>query len=162
MPKVSNQQAGIAIELSEKSMAAFNASLDRYLASVNIGRSKVIKKLGGAMLTDMVKASPVDTGRFRAGWNAGFRALGQRPPRGVATANQSLKARMEGDAAGKGRLTDDEAQTELWVRNGVRYGPYLEAGASAQARLGIVRLTIDRYRNFLDENMRRMPVQGAR
>jgi hypothetical protein len=174
MPTVSNSEAGIAIELSQQSWARFNASLDRFLSSVRVNRDKAVRKLAGGLLADMTKLSPVDDGRFRAGWHAGYRALGSRPPpipkatvkAGVPLSEAfvltSPRAISEGERAGFGELVREDGETRVRVRNGVRYGPYLEAGASRQAPRGIVRVTFGRYRQFIDDNLRRLPVEGAR
>lgn len=166
MPAVSNQQALVAIELSEQSRAKFNASLNRYLSSVKMNRKKAITKLAGGILTDISKLSPVDTGRFRAAWHAGYRALGQRPP--AIRASDPLKKPPSavqialGEAQGYGKLNDTPELTEFTCRNGVRYGPYLEAGGSNQAPRGMVRVTIDRYRQFIDDSLSNMPVEGTK
>lgn len=166
MPLVSNQQALVAIELSEQSKAKFNSSLERYLSSVKVNRKKAITKLAGGILTDISKLSPVDTGRFRAAWHAGYRALKQRPP-AIKPASPLLGpvdpiAIAQGEAKGFAVLKDEAGQTEFTCRNGVRYAPYLEAGASNQAPRGMVRVTLDRYRQFIDDSLSNMPVEGVR
>lgn len=114
MPKVSNAQAAIAIELADESLKKFSSALDRYLSSVTVNVPKTVKKLAGAILKDITLLTPVDTGRVRAGWHAGFRALGAKPP-GMPRATLDINA--EGETVVKKTTARDIAEGEAAGRS---------------------------------------------
>jgi len=139
-------------------------ALAEYAEAADLGMLLVVKNRAGAILHDIAIASPVDTGRFRAAWGPGFAALGTVAPpvppvnpSGSATSPTDI---VQGSRQGSASITSTEHRHEVLVANGVRYGPFLEAGFSPQASSGFVRRVLNTHAARLREAVERLRVPG--
>lgn len=91
---------------------------------------KAVKKIGFDLMKDVMYASPVDTGRYRAAWSAIFGRYGKDRKLGVPNfqgkTGKEDKAMKEGVSKGKSRWS--RRQTELTLINPVDYAVALEYG----------------------------------
>lgn len=119
----------------------FNKHIDSFLRKSNLSVEIVIKKFAFDLLSRIIKKSPVDTGRSRAGWYVAVEKLGNVKP--------SITTDEEREGYAKGRFTDHTKDTtDKWVEivNGVNYIIYLEYGHSKQASYGMVRVSMRELR----------------
>jgi hypothetical protein len=84
------------------------------------------------LLNRVVRRTPVDTGRARAGWSAAGRALGMSipVPENASPEDSEYEEHLDGD------------DKYIRITNRVHYVPYLEYGHSTQAPLGMVRISM--------------------
>ena len=108
----------------------FNKGLEKYLATYekkNVHEG--IKKVAFALLGMVMKKTPVDTGRARAGWYPAAEKL-NIPTSGSSKKEGSYKE----DFAGK--------EQSVTITNRVNYIQSLEFGTSQQAPEGMVRVSM--------------------
>ena len=122
-------------------LKGFEADLDKFAASLDVGVETVIKKLALDIFTGVVRKTPVDTGRARASWVIGA----ERPLN-----SPELNAGREFTEAEATRF----AMTELielnrlkpydtvFISNSLPYITALEDGSSKQAPGGMVAVTL--------------------
>jgi hypothetical protein len=105
------------------------------------------KKVAFDVFTEIVLRTPVDTGRARANW--------------VVTIDQPNETEVEGvdksgtQAMGNGLKTINRANEmpDFWITNNLPYIEKLEFGGSRiKAPAGMVRVTVARWREFLEDN----------
>ena len=120
----------------EWSTVRFNRFVNNFAKATKANGAVVLRKFSADLLTRIVARSPVDTGRFRAGWAAAGDALGVHVPRGVRGGTDGF---YEED------LTSDRMSVR--IVNDVPYGIYLEYGWSKQAPLGMVRISMAELRS---------------
>ncbi len=124
--------------------------------SDTVFRVTVIKFFG-----QVVEASPVDTGRFRANWFVTISAPSVRVQpnsektedevnrRIVRKVNSSIGARIF-------YLTNNLPYAEVIEFGGYPQGPKVQNGFSRQAPKGVVRVTAKNFSRIFDENARRL------
>ena len=127
----------------------FNKHIKQFLSKSNLSIAVIIKKFAFDLLARIVRKSPVDTGRSRAGWYVAMERLGGTVP--IAKKGQknvSANAILEGKAAGKFVSHIGYQYRNQWVEliNGVGYVIYLEYGYSHQAPFGMVRISMRELR----------------
>ena len=131
-------------------------SLSEFLNIVKDNASLNSVGLQRQLSVDLIQAiardTPVDTGRATANWLAGI----NRPPRGGMTIfDKSATAKPTADRADKA-LNNLKLGDEVIVRNAVEdesddpqgYILKLEMGSSAQARTGMFRKNVFRYKQI--------------
>lgn len=101
----------------------------------------IMQKIALQALQGVVRASPVDTGRFRGNWQmqAGTPATGvldRLDPSGSAAL-----------AAGESVIAQATIDAPLWLTNNVPYAGRLEDGHSDQAPEGVLGITVERLRS---------------
>ena len=153
MPKVSAGQvkrAAMRVTLNE---VKFRKAVTQ-VASLKAGlTAAVLTKATADLLDEIQRESPVDTGRFRGGWTPFLQSLGL--PSDIAGPNVTTRAVAEGYV-----MSDYTDQSEravdpyIWIRNGVPYGPELEAGKSSQVGSGFVSASLARFASHLSKAAR--------
>lgn len=117
----------------------FNKDIQSYLKRFNKGPLKRgLKRVAFALLGEVIRRNPVDTGRSRAGWYTGAQKLGISVPR------KETKEERQGESEGtyKEKLNGNNQYIE--IGNSVKYTPYLEFGHSKQAPSGMVRISMQK------------------
>lgn len=155
-----NARTRAALAATKASADAVNEALQQYVSSVEGGKGKAVRLTALSIVSQAQKATPVDTGRARAGWSVGVRAAGGTPTIGRRKSVDPL-AVAQGEASGFGQMIDNENQTTFIAVNGVRYTPYLEAGYSDQAPYGFLRQIMDRHADKLLEAVRNIRTKGT-
>lgn len=111
--------------------------------------TKGLKKLAFDFLAKVIKRTPVDTGRARAGWTAFLDKEGQiRDIRQFSPPPGGSNNTIEQDAVDEGKRDSDfrarlrGSRQYVTIINGVHYIVGLEFGGSDQAPAGMLRLTM--------------------
>lgn len=122
------------IDLSDFSTARINETME----DVEEGFQLYVKKGALSALSDLVNASPVDTGRFRGAWVTSIdKASFEVPPvGGESYPNNAV-------SEGAGVIESSDPFTAIFIQNNVEYGPFLDDGSSSQAPSGFVEMAVE-------------------
>lgn len=123
--------------------------------SDEVYRITVIKLFG-----QVVRASPVDTGRFRGNWFATISTPSTRTQTAIRPASQvNREIEQTVNQAENARifwLTNNLSYAETLEFGGYRDGPKTVGGFSRQAPQGVVRTTAIRFSRIFNENAARL------
>jgi len=127
--------------------AKFNRFLKSFVARSNLSTNLVIKKIALDLLVQILKRSPVDTGRSRAAWYPSMQGLGgsydlQRKLKDP-TKSKVSEGKKQGSYKENLKFTVNKY---VELINGVDYIIYLEYGYSKQAPYGMVRISMRKMR----------------
>lgn len=128
----------------------FQGDIDKWIKQVKSGLDDVIREFVKAVHADLVKGSPVDTGRFRANWQITYNhipmyALNEYDKSGSRTIASGIRA---ANALPLGR---GGAVTTIYFSNMLIYANALEYGHSKQAPAGVLGLVAIRLRSYMAE-----------
>lgn len=111
----------------------------------------VVRKAVLDLQTGVVSLSPVDTGRFRANWMVGV---------GEADGSTVLTEDKEGSVS-ISRVNTALASwvpgQTIWIANSLPYAARLEYGWSQQAKGGMVRLTVQNWKDYVSKAVKEAP-----
>lgn len=137
----------------------FNESVDAWINAVENGLNDVIEIFGGKVQEALVKASPVDTGRFRGNWQV----TANRPP--LYALNNYDRDGSDTIAEGKRALyaimRGGGAVRSIYFSNMLIYANALEYGHSKQAPAGVVGIVAARLRSFMAQAIRESRAKNA-
>lgn len=128
----------------------FQGDIEKWIKQVKSGLDDVIREFVKAVHADLVKASPVDTGRFRANWQITYNhipmyALNEYDKSGNATIAAGIRT------ANVLPLGRGGAVTTIYFSNMLIYANALEYGHSQQAPAGVLGLVAIRLRSYMAE-----------
>lgn len=128
----------------------FQGDIDKWIKQVKSGLDDVIREFVKAVHADLVKRSPVDTGRFRANWQITYNhipmyALNEYDKSGNATIAAGIRT------ANVLPLGRGGAVTTIYFSNMLIYANALEYGHSQQAPAGVLGLVAIRLRSYMAE-----------
>jgi hypothetical protein len=115
---------------------SFSIPIDKLAAKSKAKLETVARRATLQVFTEVVQASPVDTGRFRANWNG---SSGSPDYTTTASTNQG-RGLQEASKA----LTANLASL-MYLTNALPYARRLEYGWSQQAPSGMVRISAMRF-----------------
>jgi len=127
----------------ETNIAQFNKELDDFAKKVPDKVTIIQKKVVLEALRRLVMRTPVDTGRARGNWQVTIAEPAE---------NQVEVTDKEGDstiAKGLAALTGLPDYQVVWISNNVNYIEFLEHGSSKQAPEGMLAITVEELRNWL-------------
>lgn len=105
----------------------------------------VMRSVSLKLFSAIIKASPVDTGRFRMNWQTS----GATPKSGnVAGVDPSGNKSVTAAAT---YITNTPVWQELTLTNNLPYAQRLEYGYSKQAPVGMVRTNVIRFQQLINE-----------
>lgn len=137
----------------------FNESVEAWINAVENGLDDVIEIFGGKVQEALVKASPVDTGRFRGNWQI----TANRPP--LYALNNYDRDGADTIAEGKRALyaimRGGGAVRSIYFSNMLIYANALEYGHSKQAPAGVVGIVAARLRSFMAQAIRESRAKNA-
>lgn len=137
----------------------FNESVDAWINAVENGLDDVIEIFGGKVQEALVKASPVDTGRFRGNWQI----TANKPP--LYALNNYDRDGADTIAEGKRALyaimRGGGAVRSIYFSNMLIYANALEYGHSKQAPAGVVGIVAARLRSFMTQAIRESRAKNA-
>ena len=137
----------------------FNESVDAWINAVENGLEDVIEIFGGKVQEALVKASPVDTGRFRGNWQI----TANKPP--LYALNNYDRDGADTIAEGKRALyaimRGGGAVRSIYFSNMLIYANALEYGHSKQAPAGVVGIVAARLRSFMAQAIRESRAKNA-
>lgn len=138
------------------SVLEFEGALGRFVRRARIAPATAIRKITLDMFSAVQRASPVDTGRFRANWRISLGAVdlsvSEELPGGRDAQGRFLPGRNARAAEVAGRI-DDRTEV-IFISNNVDYASFLERGGSRQAPAGVMRPAIDRVAATLRGGLR--------
>lgn len=117
-------------------MARWSIPIERLAARAGLRLEDVARKVAFDVFSQVVRKSPVDTGRFRANWNFSVGAPDFSTTAATSAARGEIEARQALTAPVGG---------VLYISNGLPYARRLEYGWSKQAPYGMVRTTVFSY-----------------
>lgn len=128
----------------------FERSIDNFIKKAKKNPELVVRQVTIKLYSQIIMASPVDTGRFRMNWQATYGT----PATGILIGDDPSGSRAIN------RATDFVMNSTKWdefrFTNNLPYAEPLEYGYSQQAPRGMVRVTVTRFQRLLDEAAARM------
>jgi hypothetical protein len=126
----------------------FKLNLKRYGEKLGADSGKLARNLTLLGMRELVKRTPVDTGRAQNGWQLGIGSA----PSGQGGGGLAAAVRL--------KLVHGPQVESLWLTNNVPYIVPLERGGSDQAPNGMMKLTVNRLRQALASEWRRFRRQA--
>ncbi|EDF0091275.1 HK97 gp10 family phage protein [Salmonella enterica subsp. enterica serovar Enteritidis] len=124
---------------------SFALDVSKFVEKAKKNPEKVMRQVSIKLFSAIIKASPVDTGRFRMNWMAS----GSTPADGTTDATDK-----SGNTA-TGNATSFVLNAADWhtftLTNNLPYAQRLEYGWSQQAPQGFVRVNVSRFQQLLNE-----------
>ncbi|WNZ59907.1 HK97 gp10 family phage protein [Myxococcus sp. MxC21-1] len=124
---------------------SFSQQVQAFVKVTEERANAVVRKTALGILANVVTASPVDTGQFRANWRAG---VGARPDGTLDSTDKDGGATI---TAAKEALESAKLGDTVYVANNLPYAHPLEFGHSQQAPSGMVRVTLANLPEILGE-----------
>ena len=124
---------------------SFTLDIKNFVEKAKKNPETVARQVSFKLFSAVIKASPVDTGRFRMNWQA----AGAVAPSGVIDGTDKGGAAAIGDAASYIFAASD--WNEFTLTNNLPYAERLEYGWSNQAPQGMVRVNVARFNTLLEE-----------
>ena len=126
-------------------MSKFTLDIQAFVAKAKKNPETVMRSVSLKLFSAIIKASPVDTGRFRGNWQTTGVTTATGLIAGVdPTGNKAVNsaATFITNAPGWGTFT---------LTNNLPYAERLEYGWSKQAPTGIVRINVVRFQQLINE-----------
>lgn len=136
MSKYSGKQGSFALQLAEFAQLAKDA--------VDASLREIIIEVGNSL----IRMSPVDTGRFRGNWHLSIDVVES------VTFDDADPNGQEAMAALVSAVSDFTAGQAAYIINNLPYAIPLEYGHSTQAPKGMVRVTLARFQQIVNEAVR--------
>ena len=124
---------------------SFALDVSKFVEKAKKNPEKVMRQVSIKLFSAIIKASPVDTGRFRMNWMAS----GGTPASGVTDATDKSGNIATGNATSFVLKAAD--WREFTLTNNLPYAQRLEYGWSQQAPQGMVRTNISRFQQLINE-----------
>ncbi|UEP18591.1 hypothetical protein QA027_gp20 [Salmonella phage vB_SenS_TUMS_E19] len=124
---------------------SFALDVSKFVEKAKKNPEKVMRQVSIKLFSAIIKASPVDTGRFRMNWMAS----GGTPADGTTDATDKAGATATSNAA---NFVLNAADWHTFtLTNNLPYAQRLEYGWSQQAPQGFVRVNVSRFQQLLNE-----------
>ena len=124
---------------------SFALDVSKFVEKAKKNPEKVMRQVSIKLFSAIIKASPVDTGRFRMNWMAS----GGTPAPGVTDATDKSGNIAIGNATSFVLKAAD--WREFTLTNNLPYAQRLEYGWSQQAPQGFVRVNVSRFQQLINE-----------
>lgn len=123
----------------------FELAIANFIKKAKKNPELVVRQVTIKLYSQIIMASPVDTGRFRMNWQVSNKT----PATGILIADDPSGGRAIG------RMTAYVTTSKEWENfcftNNLPYAERLEYGWSQQAPQGMVRVTVSRFQRLLNE-----------
>ena len=124
---------------------SFALDVSKFVEKAKKNPEKVMRQVSIKLFSAIIKASPVDTGRFRMNWMAS----GSTPASGITGATDKSGNIATGNATSFVLKAAD--WREFTLTNNLPYAQRLEYGWSQQAPAGVVRTNVSRFQQLINE-----------
>lgn len=124
---------------------SFALDVSKFVEKAKKNPETVMRQVSIKLFSAIIKASPVDTGRFRMNWMAS----GGTPDSGVTDATDKSGNTATGNATSFVLKATD--WREFTLTNNLPYAQRLEYGWSQQAPAGMVRTNVSRFQQLINE-----------
>lgn len=130
---------------------SFSGDMRRFVAKTAAAQDKITRAATLELFSGVIRATPVDTGRARGGWQTGVGSAPEGDNKRLdKSAAKSIAEVEQNTPAGAGQVT--------YLANNVPYIMNLEQGTSKQAPEGMVRKNMDRVQKMVDAAIRKNKV----
>jgi hypothetical protein len=126
-------------------MSSFTLDIRNFVEKAKRNPETVARSVSYKLFSAVIKASPVDTGRFRMNWQT----AGAVVPGGIIDAVDQSGNKAVAMAADYVFKSSDWG--EFTLTNNLPYAERLEYGWSNQAPQGMVRVNVARFNSLLEE-----------
>lgn len=126
-------------------MSKFTLDIQAFVAKAKKNPETVMRSVSLKLFSAIIKASPVDTGRFRGNWQT----TGVTPATGLIAGVDPTGNKAVNSAATF--ITNAPGWDTFTLTNNLPYAERLEYGWSKQAPVGFVRVNIARFNSLLAE-----------
>ncbi|ELT9219056.1 HK97 gp10 family phage protein [Salmonella enterica] len=126
-------------------MSKFTLDIQAFVTKAKKNPETVVRAVSLKLFSAIIKASPVDTGRFRGNWQT----TGDTPATGLIAGVDPTGNKAVNSAATY--ITNSPNWYEFTLTNNLPYAERLEYGWSKQAPVGFVRVNIARFNSLLAE-----------
>lgn len=124
---------------------SFALDVSKFVEKAKKNPETVMRQVSIKLFSVIIKASPVDTGRFRMNWMAS----GGTPASGTTDATDKSGNTATGNATSFVLKAAD--WREFTLTNNLPYAERLEYGWSQQAPQGFVRTNVSRFQQLINE-----------
>lgn len=124
---------------------SFALDVSKFVEKAKKNPEKVMRQVSIKLFSAIIKASPVDTGRFRMNWMAS----GGTPASGTTDATDKSGNIATGNATSF--VLKAAGWHEFTLTNNLPYAQRLEYGWSQQAPQGMVRTNVSRFQQLINE-----------
>lgn len=124
---------------------SFALDVSKFVEKAKKNPEKVMRQVSIKLFSAIIKASPVDTGRFRMNWTAS----GGTPATGTTAATDKSGNIATGNATSF--VLKATNWREFTLTNNLPYAQRLEYGWSQQAPQGFVRVNVSRFQQLINE-----------
>lgn len=126
-------------------MSKFTLDIQTFVAKAKKNPETVMRSVSLKLFSAIIKASPVDTGRFRGNWQT----TGVTPATGLIAGVDPTGNKAVNSAATF--ITNAPGWDTFTLTNNLPYAERLEYGWSKQAPVGMVRVNIARFQQLINE-----------
>lgn len=126
-------------------MSKFTLDVQAFIAKAKKNPETVMRSVSLKLFSAIIKASPVDTGRFRGNWQT----TGVTPATGLVAGVDPTGNKAVNSAATF--ITNAPGWDTFTLTNNLPYAERLEYGWSKQAPTGIVRVNVIRFQQLINE-----------
>lgn len=126
-------------------MSKFTLDVQAFIAKAKKNPETVMRSVSLKLFSAIIKASPVDTGRFRGNWQT----TGVTPATGLVAGVDPTGNKAVNSAATF--ITNAPGWDTFTLTNNLPYAERLEYGRSKQAPTGIVRVNVIRFQQLINE-----------
>lgn len=127
---------------------SFRSDIQKFVAKTKLSMDVVVRKVTIDLATEIIRRSPVDTGRFRGNWMLGVGSVD------ISTIEAADNFGGESLARIKQFAENLRAGGIVYITNSLPYARRLEYGWSQQAPQGMVRLTVLNYAKYIENAVR--------
>lgn len=124
---------------------SFALDVSKFVEKSKKNPEKVMRQVSLKLFSAIIKASPVDSGRFRMNWMAS----GSIPASGITDATDKSGNTATGNA--RSFVLNSPDWGAFTLTNNLPYAQRLEYGWSQQAPQGFVRVNISRFQQLINE-----------
>lgn len=126
-------------------MSKFTLDIQSFVAKAKKNPETVMRSVSLKLFSAIIKASPVDTGRFRGNWQTTCVTQATGLIAGVdTTGNKAVNSAAT-------FITNAPGWDTFTLTNNLPYAERLEYGWSKQAPVGMVRVNIARFQQLINE-----------
>lgn len=129
---------------------SFSLDVSAFVEKAKKNPETVIRAVSIRLFSAIIKASPVDTGRFRANWMTSAAA----PATGISSAVDKSGNTAVQEATNY--ILNSTTTNTFTLTNNLPYAERLEYGYSQQAPQGMVRINVTRFQQLIDEEARKV------
>lgn len=138
---------------------SFSVDISKFVKVAKGNPVKTRNRVLLALFRDIIRGSPVDTGRFRHNWNTNLETPDLNSvDHGPDKENYPNTALSQAQAT----LANAEGDEVIYFTNNLPYAYALEHGWSGQAPNGMVRVNVARFKKLIAAEAKRLKARGSR